>query len=232
MRFADIKIFPSIARSILSVGIVVPAMVLASGAWAQAKNLSVPVEGEATHKKRGCPVTDISVAQSMDPAVDNDPVYVFYKDMYITTDKSDPAASSFADCEITVNLKYKPGYRYVFRAGVHGGRVIVANGLTTEIATTYRFEDGREFSYDSSFKGPHSEFYQHRSADFSGEAYRSDCSGYSTIKISKLIDLGIMNGSDEGKSSKDDDDKDDISMAFISRDNLELEWEKCPEGEK
>lgn len=185
------------------------------------------VGGDVKMTGNACPEKATAISRDMNASFNTDHLYFFHYNFAVRDRVRGSKMPRQFTCTVTATLHYEPGYRFSFAEGMTNGTMTAAAIDTVEVKTRYTFPQGGAFNLRSSVDGPyHDEFWQKKSSR-AGSSFLSDCSGKAVVAITKEInfDTPAMRPGDEQNGPGDD--KDDISMAFIDRDEMNLVWERC-----
>lgn len=203
-------------------------MAMAGGGMMEAElPTKLEVGGEVQMTGNACPEKATAVSRDVNAAFNTDHLYFFHYNFAVRDRVRGSKMPRKFTCTFTTTLNYAPGHRFTFAEGMTNGTMTVGAIDTVEVKTRYTFPNGGAFKLNSSVDGPyHDEFWQ-KKRNQSEVSFHSDCSGKAVVSITKEINFSTPEMSPGTGKDGPGDDKDDVGMAFIDRDEMNIIWEAC-----
>lgn len=203
------------------------ALAIGGGMMEAALPTKLEVAGQVVVEGNGCPEKPTRVARDLNPSFNTDHLYFFHENFVVRDRVKGSKLPRDFSCTFTATLSYEPGYRFVFAQGMTNGSMAVAGGHSLEIKTRYQFPFGGAFKLRTEEIGPSSKEFWQKKQSRPEVLFESDCSGTAVVAITKDIHFRTPAMSPGDTPEGPGDDKDDISMAFIDRDEMNIVWERC-----
>lgn len=189
----------------------------------------------------GCPAKSVEIQPTYGDVGDQqgDTLTVMYSDMTVMPDyinghvKSN--VSERQSCATRFTVIYPEGYRMVIKRASREDDILFDVHGKIRVDSSYRFFGGAAVEFSREYNGALQERHQQEAPLDSFVSVASDCGGKADIELANtmaLVDYEAKpepkKNSKQGPKKQDDDkDKDDISMAFVDEDKVEIIWEKC-----
>lgn len=204
-------------------------VLLAPAALAEVPPLKPLTITDLKFEGNGCPAGSVNLENSWhEPSVLDDPIayfdFEFSQFGYIPRYLGGKALRE-ANCYITMIVEYKPGYKIYIDKIWRDDYMWFELPKDVQIKSVYYIDYGAGLVGRAHYNGMGRDINSSiRDPSIDVVRIESGCSGRAEIRIETTIKVNS-----DAKTKRDDDEIDDISMALVDREILEVPVEKCKE---